>query len=116
MLPKMFQSKIWITKDDRHLTPQDMSTEHIKNTLLYLEKSETIEHIKNMKLYEFLLLPSPIGEYAYDAYIQELDNLNRNLNSISNDNYFDKYIKESILYKSLEREYHRREKLNYEFQ
>jgi hypothetical protein len=108
MIPKVFEGEVWETAEGVRLKPEQMSTNHLNNTLNFIQRDERLEQFKGSAEWEFLSLPSPSGDMAELAYEQEASNLSIRLANISNKDYFEQHIKPSPLYQALDAEYKRR--------
>ncbi len=67
------EKETWITKDGRELLPSEMDTDHLRNTLKFLEsRAERLLLISGLYLCS---LPGPRGDHAQDAYMGEIGRL-----------------------------------------
>ena len=102
LVPRMFRGSVWITKDGQHLDPlNDMKASHLENTLLFIQKSDRLIHLKNMVIQEFLSLPSPNGEMAEIAYEESVREITDILESMPPKTYFEEHIEPSPLFQRL---------------
>lgn len=67
----------WTTKDGRKLNVNDMSTQHIKNSLAMLKRKG---HVSAKTLLFYLNCPEPGGDGAQMAFEEELDSAIKNAN------------------------------------
>ena len=65
------QTKVWITKDKRHIRICDMEDNHLINTIKYLERYA--EYMKIHSLLTFMRIPEPTAEHACDAWDSEYE-------------------------------------------
>jgi hypothetical protein len=103
-VPKMLEGAIWKTQTGVLLSPKEMTDSHLKNTLQFLQKPQTVENLKGAAFVERLLLPMPESGGASDAYLYELTVMEKTLADMPSEEYFETYIKPSKLYQAMLKE------------
>jgi len=69
--PWSAMAKVWTTKDGRNIPIQDMTDQHLVNTLLYLRRTSVL-HLAGL-LALMMTTPGPQGEAAQDCFDREFD-------------------------------------------
>jgi len=93
----------WTTQEGIILHPlkNQIEKSHLENIMRMLQKPQTLQRMQEIALLEYHSLPTPNGDIAADCYDNELIAMSDRLNDMTPKEYFDQYVKTSMLWKSL---------------
>lgn len=63
---------VWVTRDGRKLTPEEMSDGHLRNTIAFIERrlGRAARALKTLGDLWWVFTPGPSGEHAQDCFEQ----------------------------------------------